>query len=131
MNEKEKTIDSPTRPRFASQWAEYEPTEGQIFVEPSCTIPDQSMTIPQIIARFTRTGMVPGTISMRDNGGNVAADPESDPLDDWNNVQDAAIAAKAAKAADGSSKDPSADPSGESGEHAPAGAGADMRTYFT
>lgn len=117
MNEKEKTIDSPTRLRFASQWAEYEPTEGQTFVEPSCTIPDQSMTIPEIIAKFTRTGMVPGTISMRDNGGNVAADPESDPLDDYTAVQAAVAAAKAAQKAPAP-----ADPEPDSPAPAPAGA---------
>lgn len=120
MNENDKIISSLPRPRFASQWAEYEPTKGQEFTEPSLTIPDQSMTIPEIIAKFTRTGMVPGTISMRDNGGNVAADPESDPLDDYSAV----MAARAAAAAAGSSKDPVPDPSGEPEPSAPAPAGA-------
>ena len=98
MDEKEKVVESPTLPRFAAQWQEYVPTKGQVFTEPSLTVPDQSMTIPEIIAKFTRTGMVPGTVSMRDQGGNVAADPDADPLDEWNEVQAAAAAAKAAQA---------------------------------
>lgn len=113
----DKTIQTPTTPRFASQWQEYEPYEGQEFKEPSCTVPDQSMTIPEIIAKFTRTGMVPGTISLRDQGGNVAADPESDPLDEWNDVQAAAAAAKAAQKEQAPAQEPATDP-------APASAGA-------
>lgn len=80
------------------------------------TIPDQSMTIPEIIARFTRTGQLPGTVKMADKGGNIAADPESDPLDDYFPAQEAAAAAKAAQAAPAP-----ADPEPES---APAPAGA-------
>lgn len=120
MEENDKKVESPTLPRFAVQFGEYVPTEGQTFREPSQTVPDQSMTIPEIIAKFTRTGLVPGTISMRDNGGNVAADPDSDPLDDYSAVQAAAAAAKAA----GSSQDSPADPAGESEPSAPAPAGA-------
>ena len=83
-----------SRPRFASQWAEYEPTVGQVFILPSETVPDQSLTIPEIIAKFTRTGMVPGTMRLRDQGGNVAADPEFDPLDDYGSVMKSAAAAR-------------------------------------
>ena len=120
----DKTIQIPNKPRFAAQWQEYEPYEGQVFTQPSCTVPDQSMTIPEIIAKFTRSGLVPATVRMVDKGGNVADDPESDPLDDWNEVIAAAAAAKAAKAAAASAADPSADPSGEAGNPAPAPAGA-------
>lgn len=86
------------QPRFHTQWDEYHPTEGQVFVDPSLTIPDQSMTIPEIIARFTRTGQLPGSVKMTDKGGNIAADPESDPLDDYFPAQAAAAAARAAEA---------------------------------
>lgn len=119
MNENENMMEIPSW-RFHSQWDEFFPTEGQSFMEPSLTIPDQSMTIPEIIARFTRTGQLPGSVKMIDQGGNIAADPESDPLDDYSAVQAAAAAAKAA----GSSKDPSVDPSGEPDSPAPAPAGA-------
>ena len=114
MNEKENTTTTPPR-RFASQWDENTAPSGQVFTRPSQTVPDQSLTIPEIIARFTRTGMVPGTISMRDKGGNVAADPESDPLDDFTAVQAAAAAAKAAESVTPPDPEP---------EHAPAPAGA-------
>lgn len=119
MEEKDKVVVSPTLPRFAVQFGEYSPTVGQEFKEPSQTVPDQSMTIPEIIAKFTRTGMVPGTISMRDHGGNIAADPESDPLDDYSAVQAAAAAAKAA----GSSQAPQ-ESAGEPEPSTPAPAGA-------
>lgn len=115
MDEKDNVVVSPTLPRFAVQFGEYVPTTGQMFVEPSATIPDQSMTIPEIIAKFTRTGLVPGTISMRDQGGNVAADPDADPLDEWNDVQAAAAAAKAAQAAsaqDATEPEPAPAPAG-------------------
>lgn len=120
----EKTIETPTKLRFASQWAENDLSNGQVFTMPSCTVPDQSLTIPEIIAKFTRSGLVPASFKMADQGGNVATDPESDPLDDWNEVKAAAAAAKAAKAASDPAADPSADPSGGSGNPAPAPAGA-------
>lgn len=85
-----------TRPRFASQWLENDLSNGQVFTEPSCTVPDQSLTIPEIIAKFTRSGLAPASIRMADKGGNIAADPESDPLDDYYDIQAAAAAARAA-----------------------------------
>lgn len=106
-----------SRPRFASQWLENDLSNGQVFTEPSCTVPDQSLTIPEIIARFTRSGVVPASIKMSDKGGNVAADPESDPLDEWNDVQAAAAAAKAAQKQQAPAQEPATDP-------APAQAGA-------
>lgn len=113
----DKLIETPTKPRFASQWAENDLSNGQVFTEPSCTVPDQSMTIPEIIARFTRSGVVPASIKMSDNGGNVASDPESDPLDVWNEVQAAAKAANAAQKEQAPAQEPATDP-------APAPAGA-------
>lgn len=85
-----------SRPRFASQWLENDLSNGQVFTEPSCTVPDQSLTIPEIIAKFTRSGLAPASIRMADKGGNVAAEPESDPMDDYFDIQEAAAAARAA-----------------------------------
>lgn len=85
-----------SRPRFASQWLENDLSNGQVFKEPSCTVPDQSLTIPEIIAKFTRSGLAPASIRMADKGGNIAAEPESDPLDDFFDVQAAAAAARVA-----------------------------------
>lgn len=78
-------------PRFLSQWnAKERPSWALVTTEPTCTIPDQSMTIQEIIQKFTRTGLVPQSYLRTDQGGNVASDPESDPLDDWNDVHDSA-----------------------------------------
>lgn len=96
----EKTSNTPIKPRFASQWLENDLSDGQVFTEPSKTVPDQSLTIPEIIARFTRSGYVPATIRMNDQGGNVAAEPDADPLDDFSDLQALAAARAAAKGAD-------------------------------
>lgn len=101
-------------PRFRTQWGENGVSVGQVFTEPSQTVPDQSLTIPQIIARFTRSGMVPASIKMADQGGNFAADPDSDPLDDWNDLQSAAAAAKAAQEKQAPPQDPATDPASAS-----------------
>lgn len=114
MNETKNTTDSSSRPRFASQWLENDLSDGQFFTLPSCTVPDQSMTIPEIIARFTRTGQLPASFKMNDQGGNIAADPEADPLDDYQEVMARKAAAEAAK-----KKDPEPD-----SDSAPAPAGA-------
>lgn len=116
MNETEKTTETTSR-NFHCQWDDYVLSEGQVFALPSCTIPDQSMTIPEIIAKFTRTGQLPAAVKMTDKGGNIAADPESDPLDDYFDVQAAAAAAKAAQAAQAPAAQEPEDP-------APAPAGA-------
>lgn len=69
------------RLRFRSQWDEFVPSFAELNDLPSCTIPDQSMTISEIIARFTRSGIIP-VRDYSDQGGNAAPDdPELDPLD--------------------------------------------------
>lgn len=55
--------------------------EGQTFEKPSVTVPDESMSIQEIIARFTRTGSIPVKAFPSDDGGNVASEPDFDPLD--------------------------------------------------
>lgn len=68
-------------PRFRSQWDEEIPSFAEYNDLPTCTIPDQSMTISEIIARFTRSGIMP-VQDYSDNGGNEAPeDPEFDPMD--------------------------------------------------
>lgn len=54
---------------------------GESFPSPSVTVPDQSMTIQEIIARYTRTGALPVSSAPLDSGGNEAFDPGFDPLD--------------------------------------------------
>lgn len=74
---------------------------AQENTEPSCTVPDQSLSIPEIIARYTRTGLVPSSYTRRDEGGNIAAEPDSDPLDDFTELMSSAArnAAKSKKKA--------------------------------
>lgn len=68
-------------PRFCSQWDEFVPSFAEVNDQPSCTIPDQSMTISEIIARFTRSGIIP-VRDYSDQGGNAAPDdPDFEPLD--------------------------------------------------
>lgn len=65
-----------------SQWDDLDtyPDYREVNQEPSCTIPDQSMTISEIIARFTRSGVMPVKVHA-DPGNQEAMDPEMDPLD--------------------------------------------------
>lgn len=44
------------------------------------------MTIPEIIAKYTRTGLVPQSYARRDEGGNAAFEPGFDPLDEFGDV---------------------------------------------
>lgn len=88
------------------------------------------MSISEIIARFTRTGLVPQSYARRDDGGNTAVEPDFDPLDEYTEVMAAQAARKAAAGlrdpANSSPKEntepPSPARSAEPGE--PGGAGA-------
>lgn len=67
---------------FYHQFSENYPSHALKNSLPSETIPDQAMTIPEIIARFTRTGMLPQSFLKEDEGNQEAGfDPEFDPLD--------------------------------------------------
>lgn len=116
------TTDTPevsqneNKPRFRTQWNGANVHSPQVFRKPSMTVPDQSMTIPEIIAKYTRTGLVPQSFAKRDEGGNAAFEPGFDPLDEYSEVQ--ALAA-AQKAAAGSSAAPSQEPSEEPQSPAP------------
>lgn len=76
------------------------------------------MTVQQIIAKYSRTGLVPQSFTKRDDGGNVATDPDFDPLDSGFDVLDEAAAAKAAQEAAAANAPAAADPApaGEGGE---------------
>lgn len=77
-----------------NQWTNRPKTEPQEFVLPDCTVPDQYMTISEIIAKFTRAGVVPpktkptdagkiiGQYYPQDQGGQASFEPGFDPLDD-------------------------------------------------
>lgn len=52
----------------------------QTFTLPSETVPEQGLTVQEIIARFVRTGVMP-VATHSDEGGNDAFEPGLDPLD--------------------------------------------------
>lgn len=118
MNDFEKN-DELNVPRFFSQWNGKEaPSRGQVFTKPTCTIPDQSMTIQEIIAKFTRTGLVPQSYAKRDEGGNTAFDPDFDPLDEGSDYM--AEAREAAKAREEAPEEPIKAPAGSAEPASPA-----------
>lgn len=94
--------------RFYGQWTEKGPSWALKTTQPSLTVPDQAMSIAEIIAKFTRTGLVPSTYLKADQGGNIAAESGSDPLDEWNESM-AAAARQEALAAASASAEPAAD----------------------
>lgn len=86
----DKTVESP-RPRFYTQYDTDLPSWAQENNEPSCTIPDQTMTIQEIIAKYTRTGLVPASrVRGWDQGGNDTDEYAEDPLDEYSEVLEAA-----------------------------------------
>lgn len=81
---------------FYTQYTEERPKWRLNTTLPSCTVPDQSLTISEIIAKYTRHGLVPNSITKADQGGNVALEPGLDPMDEWNDVLEGARAEAAA-----------------------------------
>lgn len=75
---------------FFNQWTNRPVVAAQVFEKPTCTVPDQYMTIAEIIAKFTRTGLVPRTYLHNDEGGNSAFSPDFDPMDDGQEFMEAA-----------------------------------------
>ena len=109
---------------FYNQWSNRPPHAPQEFKEPTCTVPNQSMSVQEIIAKYSRTGLVPQSFAKKDQGGNVATDPDFDPLDNGQEVLEAAEAARQAAAAAHGSADGIPAPSGEPApSSAPAGEG--------
>lgn len=104
---------------FYNQWSNRPPHAPQTFSEPTCTVPHQSMTVQQIIAKYSRTGLVPQSFTHRDEGGNAATEPGFDPLDQGYDIIEAAAAAS------GSGKAPAVEPSPEPSTSAPAGEGGE------
>ena len=111
---------------FFNQWSHRPETVPQEFKEPTCTVPNQSMTVQEIIAKYTRAGIVPAGMERKNAGalissmmpnrpdGEVATDPGFDPLDEGMDILESAAAAQAAAAASlGSEGDPSPVPSSE------------------
>jgi len=104
---------------FYTQWSNRPPHAPQEFKEPTCTVPNQSMTVQEIIAKYSRTGLVPQSFAKKDEGGNIATDPDFDPLDSGLEMLEAAAQEKARQEAEAAkeaaAEKPSA-PAGDGGE---------------
>lgn len=94
--------------KIYNQWTNPPSKVPQIFTLPTLTVPDQSMTIAEIIAKYTRTGLVPQSFARKDEGGNTAFEPGFDPLDEYTEIQ-----AEAAASAHGSDSEGQTPPSSE------------------
>lgn len=116
---------------FYNQWSNRPTVAAQEFKLPTCTVPDQYMTIAQIIARFTRAGVVPKGATAQQAGriisqaypqqpdGQAAYDPDFDPLDQYTDEMEAVKAARGSEQApqeSGSEPEPTSAPAGEGGE---------------
>ena len=121
---------------FFNQWSNRPETVPQEFKEPTCTVPNQSMTVQEIIAKYTRAGIVPAGMDRKKAGalissmipsrpdGEVATDPGFDPLDEGMDILEAAEAARqAAEAAAGSEQSLTGTGSEPDSNSAPDGAG--------
>lgn len=113
------SINSPQDMEFFNQWTKRPQTAPQEFTEPTCTVPNQSMTVQQIIAKYSRTGLVPQSYIHKDQGGNVSTDPDFDPLDQAFDVLESAAAAR--NAANSGQSGTEGTPSGGAGAPADAG----------
>lgn len=104
-----------------NQWSKRPVREKQEFTLPTCTVPDQSLTVPEIIARFTRAGVVPQGITALEAGRIILArhgvwpgdqsamSPDFDPMDSGGEYLDA-VHQQHQGAADGSSAEESTAP---------------------
>lgn len=108
---------------FFNQWSNRPDHAPQAFSEPTCTVPNQSMTVQEIIAKYSRTGLVPQSYLKKDTGGNAATDPEFDPLDSGFDLLESAAAAR--NAANSGQSGAEGTPSGGAGEPGGASAPAD------
>lgn len=84
-------MDKPIE--FFNQWTKRPERVPQEFSEPTCTVPNQSMTVAQIIAKYSRMGIIPAVkdtlqagrflqrLGQSWDGDNQATDPDFDPLD--------------------------------------------------
>lgn len=121
--------------QFFNQWTKRPEKAPQEFKEPTCTVPNQSMTVAQIIAKYSRMGIIPVVkdtlqggrflqrLGQTWDGDNKATDPDFDPLDNGQEyLDDFAAQEKAAqeKAAQEKAAQAEPAPAGDGGEPAPS-----------
>lgn len=105
---------------FYDQWSNRPPHSPQEFKEPTCTVPNQAMSVQEIIAKYSRTGLVPQSFAKKDSGGNIATDPDFDPLDSGQDLIEAAAAEKARQDAAAAAAAESSAPAGDGGDPSPS-----------
>lgn len=109
---------------FFGQWTRFKRLSwALVFHKPTCTVPDQSMTIQEIIAKYTRTGLVPSTVLRKDEGGQAAFDPDFDPLDNGQDFMDSQRVEGPAESDKGGEAAPISGAGETGGASAPANAG--------
>lgn len=103
--------------QFFNQWTNRPQRTPQEFQEPTCTVPNQSMTVAQIIAKYSRMGVIPAVKSTLEGGrylqrlgqswpgDNIATEPDFDPLDDGQEFLEDSAAARVAGPEGGSDND--------------------------
>lgn len=121
--------------KFFNQWTNRPQRTPQEFLEPTCTVPNQSMTVAQIIAKYSRMGVIPAVKSTLEGGrylqrlgqswpgDNIATEPDFDPLDDGQEFLEDSAAARVAGPEGGSDNDLPIGGAGEDGEAQGADAG--------
>lgn len=120
---------------FFNQWTKRPQRTPQEFSEPTCTVPNQSMTVAQIIAKYSRMGIIPAVkdtlqggrflqrLGQTWDGDNMATDPDFDPLDNGQEFLEEAAAARVAGPEGGAETDPPTGEAGNAGEAQGADAG--------
>lgn len=120
---------------FFNQWTKRPQRTPQEFSEPTCTVPNQSMTVAQIIAKYSRMGIIPAVkdtlqggrflqrLGQTWDGDNMATDPDFDPLDNGQEFLEEAAAARVVGPEGGAETDPSTGEAGNAGEAQGADAG--------
>lgn len=99
--------------QFFNQWQNRPSTPRLTTTQPTKTIPDQSMTIQEIIKKFTRTGLVPQSYTKKDQGGNEAFHPDFDPMDEYSTVMSELSVARTGSSSEGSAPHEGEPPRGE------------------
>lgn len=80
VTSKDKKDNAVPVPEFRTQYTANEGPKTEYFDMPSETVPEQGLTVKEIIARYVRTGVMPVALH-DDQGGNQAFEPGFDPLD--------------------------------------------------
>lgn len=115
---------------FFNQWTKRPQRTPQEFSEPTCTVPNQSMTVAQIIAKYSRMGIIPAVkdtlqggrflqrLGQSWDGDNQATDPDFDPLDNGQEYLDDYAAQEKAAHEKADQQEPA--PAGDGGDPAPS-----------